>query len=311
MLSRTPYSQPLERSEVELHGQRYSYRSAGSGPLVVLLHGIAASSDTWEKVIPRLAGHHTVVAPDLLGHGRSAKPPGDYSLGAYANLVRDLLEALGQGRCTLVGHSLGGGVAMQFIYQFPERCERLVLVAAGGLGREVHPILRAAALPGANVVLPWLRVAGAHTIGRLFKTMGSFGLRASTDLGEAWRSFAALEEPEACEAFLQTVKGLIDLGGQRVSATHRLYLAAELPTMVIWGERDWLIPVAHARQAHDAMPSSRLEIFPGAGHFPHLDDPERFARVLLDFMRTTQPLPADAARLRNRLRAGPRSPSTR
>jgi len=295
----------VEWCEIELHGQRYTYCTAGSGPLVVLLHGIAASSATWEEVIPRLAGHHAVIAPDLLGHGKSAKPPGDYSMGAYANLVRDLLEALGHDRCTIVGHSLGGGVAMQFVYQFPERCERLVLVAAGGLGREVHPILRAAVIPGADVVLPWIRVAGTRTIGMLVKTMGRFGFRASTDFGETWRNFAALEEPAARKAFLQTVKGIIDLRGQRISATQRLYLAADLPTMVIWGERDSLIPVAHARRAHAAMPWSRIEIFPAAGHFPHLDDPERFARVLLDFIRTTQPLPVDAARLRNSLRAGP------
>jgi len=259
-------AQPIERREVELHGQRYAYCTAGSGPLVVLLHGIAASSATWEAVIPRLVAQHAVIAPDLLGHGKSAKVAGDYSMGAYANLVRDLLEALGQNRCTIVGHSLGGGVAMQFSYQFPERCERLVLVSAGGLGREVHPILRAAALPGADVVLPWLSVAASRAIGTLVKTIGRFGFRASTDLGETWRSFVALEEPSAREAFLQTVRALIDLGGQRVSATDRLYLAAELPTMVVWGERDPLIPVAHAERAHDAMPSSRIEIFPGAGH---------------------------------------------
>lgn len=304
-----PTAQPIERCEIELHGQRYSYCTAGSGSLVVLLHGIAASSATWQDVIPRLLGQHAVIAPDLLGHGKSAKSSGDYSLGTYANLVRDLLEALGQNRCTIVGHSLGGGVAMQFSYQFPERCERLVLVSAGGLGREVHPILRAAALPGAKMVLPWLSVAGARTIGTLVKTMGRFGFRASTDLGETWRSFAALEDPSARKAFLQTVRNLIDFGGQRVSATDKLYLAAELPTMLIWGERDPLIPVAHARLAHDAIPSSRIEIFPGAGHYPHLDDPERFARVLLDFIRTTQPRPVDAVRLRNRLRAGPRVPS--
>jgi pimeloyl-ACP methyl ester carboxylesterase len=300
----------MEWREVELHGQRYSYCTAGSGPLVVLLHGIAASAVTWEGVIPRLAGRHTVIAPDLLGHGNSAKPPGDYSLGAYANLVRDLLEALGHDRCTLVGHSLGGGVAMQFLYQFPERCERLALVAAGGLGREVHPILRAAAIPGADVVLPWLTFAGTRTIGILAKTMGRLGLRASTDLGETWRNFAALEEPAARKAFLQTVKGVIDLGGQRVAGINRLYLAAELPTLVIWGERDSLIPVAHARRAHDAMPLSRVEIFPAAGHYPHLDDPERFARVLLDFIQTTQPPPVDAGRLRSRLRTGPGATST-
>jgi pimeloyl-ACP methyl ester carboxylesterase len=289
--------------DITLHGQRYSYRMAGSGSTVVLLHGIASSSVTWERVMPRLIDHHTVIAPDLLGHGASAKPRGDYSLGAYANLLRDLLDSIGQYQVTIVGHSLGGGVALQFSYQFPERTERLVLVSSGGLGREVHPILRAAALRGADVVLPWLSVGFDRSIGTLVKTMGRLGFRASVDLDETWRSFVALEEPEARRVFLQTVRGLIDLRGQRVSANDRLYLAAERPVMIVWGEKDTLIPVSHAHRAHERMPRSRVEIFPGVGHYPHLDDPEHFAAILLDFIRTTVPRQHDPNRWRSRLRA--------
>jgi pimeloyl-ACP methyl ester carboxylesterase len=295
----------MERSEIVLHGHRVSYRRRGSGPLLVLLHGIAGSSATWEDVFPRLSESHTVIAPDLLGHGDSSKPEGDYSLGAYANAIRDLLEALGHQRGTIVGHSLGGGVALQFAYQFPERCERLALVSSGGLGREVHALLRAVALPGAELVLPWLCVAGRRSVGRIVHVLGSFGLPASADLEETWRSFVSLEEPEARRAFLRTVRGLIDVGGQRVSAADRLYLAAELPTLIVWGELDPLIPVRHAWEAQQKMRGSRLEIFPGAGHFPHRDDPTRFAATLLDFVRTTRPMPVDAKRLRRRLRAGP------
>ena len=293
----------MERLEIRLHGHRVSYRIAGRGPLLVLLHGIAGTSATWETVIPRFSERHTVIAPDLLGHGESGKPEGDYSLGAYANAIRDLLEALGQERGTIVGHSLGGGVALQFAYQFPERCERLVLVSSGGLGREVHALLRAAALPGAEVVLPWLCVVGQRGVGRVVHALGSIGLRASADLEETWRSFVSLAEPEARRAFLHTVRGIIDLGGQRVTASDRLYLAAGLPMLIVWGERDALIPVRHGREAHARLPGSRLEIFPGSGHFPHLDDPERFARVLLDFVATTQHMPSDPKRLRAQLRA--------
>lgn len=295
----------MNPSEIVLHGHRVSYRSAGRGPLLVLLHGIAGSSATWEDVIPWLSQRHAVLAPDLLGHGESSKPEGDYSLGAYANAIRDLLEALGQRRATVVGHSLGGGVAMQLAYQFPERCERLVLVSSGGLGRELHALLRAAALPGAEVVLPWLCLAGRRGVGRLVQALGGLGLRASADLEETWRSFVSLEEPEARRAFLRTVRGLIDLGGQRVSASDRLYLAAELPTLIVWGERDALIPLRHGQEAQARIRGSRLEIFPGAGHFPHRDDPRRFAATLLDFIQTTRPMPLDAKRLRRRLRAGP------
>ena len=299
----------MERSRIDLHGQPYFYRTAGSGPLVVLLHGIAGSSATWEPVIPRLAGQARVIAPDLLGHGESAKPPGDYSLGAYANLIRDLLEALGEDRATIVGHSLGGGIAMQFAYQYPERTERLVLVSSGGLGREVHPILRAAVLPGAEIVLPWLSVAATRSIGTAVKTLGRIGFHESADLAEAWRGFFSLEEPNARRAFLHTVRGVVDPGGQRVNAADKLYLAAGVPTLIVWGDRDSLIPVTHAHKAHEAIAGSRLEIFPGSGHYPYLDDPERFAAILLDFIRTTSPQPVDSTRLRSRLRAGSQPPA--
>jgi pimeloyl-ACP methyl ester carboxylesterase len=295
----------MERSEIILHGHRVSYRMAGRGPLLVLLHGIAGSSLTWDEVWPRLTEGHTVLAPDLLGHGESSKPEGDYSLGAYANAVRDLLEALELPRGTIVGHSLGGGVAMQLAYQYPQLCERLVLVSSGGLGRELHAMLRAAALPGAGLVLPWLCVAGRQSVGRMVHALGSLGLRAGADLEETWRSFVSLEEPGARQAFLRTVRGLVDLGGQRISAADRLYLTADLPTLILWGARDPLIPVSHAREAHERIVGSRLEVLPGAGHFPHRDAPQRFVAALVDFAETSAPLPADPKRLRRRLRAGP------
>ncbi len=300
----------MDVAEVTLHGHRLSYRHAGSGPLLVLVHGIAGTSATWNSVMPWLAERYTVIAPDLLGHGESSKPEGDYSLGAYANEIRDLLEALGHDRSTLVGHSLGGGVALQYAYQFPERCERLVLVSSGGLGRELHPLLRAAALPGAEVVLPWLSRAGERSVGKVVHLLGGVGVRASADLEETWRSFLSLADRGARRAFIHTVRGIIDLHGQRVSAADRLYLAAGLPTLIVWGERDPLIPVRHAREACERIPGSRLEIFPGAGHFPYRDDPRRFVETLFDFLATTRPLPADGTRLRTRLRdAAKLSPS--
>jgi len=200
-----------------------------------------------------------VIAPDLLGHGESSKPRGDYSLGAFANLLRDLLGALGYERGTLVGHSLGGGVAMQFSYQFPERCERLVLVSSGGLGREVHPLLRSAALPGAEVVLPLLCGEGTRSaVSAVTGWLGRLGLRAGPDLQGVWQGFVSLGDVDARRAFLDTVRGILDVGGQRVSANDRLYLAGELPTLIVWGERDPLIPVKHAHAAHERIPESRL-----------------------------------------------------
>src|SRR5580704_15894744 len=220
--------------EITLHGHTFSYRMAGSGPALVLLHGITCSSETWEEIIPALAKHFTVIAPDLLGHGQSAKPSTEYSPGAYAAIVRDLLIGLGQTRVTLVGHSLGGGIAMQFSYLFPEMVERLVLVSSAGLGRDLHGVLRMAALPGAGAVLPWLgssRLRGV--VERGAKLLGRAGLRASTDLREVWRGFGTFADADARQAFFHTMRTAIDLGGQRASATNRLYLAAHMPTLII------------------------------------------------------------------------------
>ena len=295
----------MTASELCLHGHRIAYRTAGNGPVLLLIHGIAGSSATWDDVLPWLAERYCVVAPDLLGHGGSAKPRGDYSLGAYASGLRDLLGALGHERASVVGHSLGGGVAMQFAYQFPERCERLVLVSSGGLGREVHPILRAAALPGAEWVLPLLCAAGVRkAVDGMARFLGRAGVRAAPDLEEMWRGFCSLADADARQAFVHTVRTIIDVGGQRVSAADRLYLAAEVPVMLVWGEQDSMIPVAHARPAHEVIPGSRLAIFPGAGHFPHRDDPRRFVEVLLDFMQSTEPARVDGTRWRALLRQG-------
>jgi pimeloyl-ACP methyl ester carboxylesterase len=280
----------LTAHEIELHGHRVSYRRAGSGPALLLLHGITDSSATWEGVAPQLAEHFTLIAPDLLGHGESATPRGDYSLGAHASGVRDVLTALGIERATVVGHSLGGGIAMQFAYQFPERCERLVLVSSGGLGREVHLVLRAAALPGADFVLPALTSAGLIGVGRgVGSVLKRLRLAPSADLQVLAHGFASLDNAGSRQAFLHTVRAVIEPSGQRVSAQDRLALAGLLPSLIVWGERDAIIPVKHGVAAHEAMPGSRFEVFPGAGHMPHDADPERFAALLIDFCTTTQP----------------------
>ena len=267
--------------EIELHGHRLSYRAGGSGPLLVLVHGITNSSASWEPVLGPLHEHFTIIAPDLLGHGDSAKPRGDYSLGANASLLRDLVLALGHDRATVAGHSLGGGIAMQFAYQFPERVERLVLVASGGLGRQVTPLLRAVALPGAELVLPLLASARLVNAGaRVRSWIERIGLSAGSDVGAIATGFASLQDIEARRAFVHTARSVIDAGGQRVNAIDKLYLAEAVPTLIVWGDRDPIIPVRHGRRAHELMPGSQLEVFAGAGHFPHHDDPARFAAAI-------------------------------
>ncbi len=281
--------------ELVLHGHRVSYRTAGDGgPVVLLIHGIVGCAEQWDQVVPLLAERYTVIAPDLLGHGQSAKPRGDYSLGAYAASVRDLLVALGHRRATVVGHSLGGGVAMQFAYEYPPFAERLVLVSSGGLGREVHAMLRAATLPGSEVVLPLIAHQRLHRVaGALAAGLGRLGLQAGTDLAEMARGYGSLADAGARQAFIHTLRAVLDIGGQRVSATDRLYLAALVPSLIIWGAQDPLIPVEHAAVAHRGLPESRLEIFENAGHFPQLHDPVRFALAVIDFIESTEPTRMD------------------
>jgi pimeloyl-ACP methyl ester carboxylesterase len=281
---------PFDEWEVELHGHRAIYRIAGSGPPIVLVHGMVNSSRHWQQVAQRLAGRYTVIAPDLIGHGDSATPRGDYSLGAHAAVIRDLLAVIGFDRATFVGHSLGGGVVLQFFYQFPQRVERLALVSAGGLGHEVSPLLRTAALPGVSALL----AAGAHP--RVLDAIRATGVRMrgrgsskGIYLEAIARALRPLERPGAREAFLQTLRSVIDVRGQRVSAVDRLYLLGGFPTLIVWGERDNTIPLSHGRAAHEAIPGSRFETLPRAAHFPHLEDPEGLAAVLLDFMETTEP----------------------
>lgn len=300
--------QPVRRSVV-LHGHRVAYWTAGPDPsegrpVVVLVHGMAGSSTAWREVMPRLGGPFTVIAPDLLGHGRSDKPPHDYSLGAHASGLRDLMVALGVERATVVGHSFGGGVALQFAYQHPERCQRIVLVASGGLGPEVSWLLRAMAAPGVEYLMPilfpsFVREAG-NALGRL---LGRFGLRAP-GLEEQWRSYASLTQPGNRRSFVRTLRSVVDVNGQVVSAHDRLYLASRLPTLIIWGRNDHFIPVGHARAAHAAIPGSRLEVFDGSGHFPHREQPERFVEVLGEFLTTTEPMHFDERRWRSILTSG-------
>ena len=260
----------------KVHGHDVAYRQAGSGPVLVMVHGIAGSSGTWVPVMPLLAEHFTVIAPDLLGHGESAKPRGDYSLGAYASGVRDLLGVLGHERATVVGHSLGGGVAMQFAYQFPQMAERLVLVCSGGLGKEVSPLLRALSLPGTEYVLPVVLAPQIHGV------VGSCRRRVrpvrSPGRPVPRRGLGRVEPPHrrrAQRAFIHTIRAVIDVAGQRVSARDRLYLAHEVPTLIVWGDRDAGHPrVATRHIAHELIPGSRLEIVEDAGHFLPIERPE-------------------------------------
>ncbi|MET0741469.1 MAG: alpha/beta fold hydrolase, partial [Candidatus Nanopelagicales bacterium] len=279
-----------------LHGQDVAYDEIeGSGPVLLLVHGIGSSSRTWDTVVPVLAeSGAAVLIVDLPGHGQSGKERGDYSLGASASTLRDLLDHLGHDRVVLVGHSLGGGIAMQFAYQFPDRCEGLVLVASGGLGREASVLLRAASLPGAELVLPVIthRRTRAALEG-LGSALARVHMRPDLVSGDTLRTLDELSAPEARAAFLATLRGVMDRSGQRVSAISKLPTAARVPMLLVWGDRDPILPLRHGRDAAELIEGSRLVVFPGAGHEPHRFDPERFARLLSDDV-VRQPRPSSA-----------------
>ena len=277
---------------VPWHGRQLAVRRAGTGPSVVLIHGMAGSLTTWDPVFAELARSCDVIAIDLPGHGTSSRLRGDYSLGSLAASVRDVLDALDVKTATIVGHSLGGGIAMQFMYQFPERCERLVLVSSGGLGREVTALLRALAVPGAGLALAGAaRLQHQRQVAAAGRLVRPLARRVWNDLPYMVRQMATLDDPETRSAFLATIKAVIEVGGQGINATDRLHLATGLPMLIVWGEDDRIIPSSHGSAAAALVPDCRFELVPGAGHYPHEDDPGLFARVLADFVATTQPRP--------------------
>jgi pimeloyl-ACP methyl ester carboxylesterase len=288
--ARSAMARPLEVQYLTIHGHRRAFVRSGEGPALLLLHGLGCDHTTWAPVLAALSRHYTVIAPDLLGHGRSAKPRADYSLGGYANGMRDLLTVLGVDKVTVVGHSFGGGVAMQFAYQFPERTERMVLVAPGGLGPEVTPAIRAITLPGFHqamgvATLPVLRQVTTTGL----RALAATGLPHLRDLDEVAGIVESFKDPGARRAIRHVVSAVVDWRGQIVTMADRAYLTEAMPMCVVWGSDDGVIPVRHARVAAELAPGAMIEVVQDAGHFPHKDHPQRFIRILDDFIRSSPP----------------------
>ena len=273
---------------LELHGERVAYQDAGDGETLLLIHGMAGSSATWRDVIPQLSKNFRVIAPDLLGHGESDKPRGDYSLGAFAASLRDLLDELGIARATVIGQSLGGGIAMQFAYQHRDRCERVVLIGSGGLGPDLSWTLRMLSAPGAELILPVIAPPQVLAAGNRIKSLlSSVGVQSPRG-AELWSAYSSLSDRDTRNAFLRTLRSVVDYRGQAVSALSKLHLTAQMPVMFIWGDKDKIIPVSHGYAAHETLPGSRLEILPGLGHFPHVESPTAVVELLEDFIASTE-----------------------
>jgi pimeloyl-ACP methyl ester carboxylesterase len=302
-------AKPYEVQYVTIHGHRRAFVKIGSGPALLLLHGLGCDHTTWQPVIGALARRYTVIAPDLLGHGQSAKPRADYSVGGYANAMRDLLTVLGIDKVTVVGHSFGGGVAMQFAYQFPERTERMVLVAPGGLGREVSAAIRAITLPGCHQAMGLVTLPGVRQLTRGgLRALAGTGLPRTRDLGEVAEIVDSLRDPAARRAIRHVVCAVVDWRGQVVTMVDRAYLTQAMPMCVVWGTEDGVIPVRHAGIAAELAPGARVEVIANAGHFPHKDHPQRFVKIVSDFVRSTEPATYHRGRWRALLKAGHHNP---
>ncbi|NKR69537.1 alpha/beta fold hydrolase [Prescottella equi] len=282
---------PGELESVVLHGDVLRFVDVGSGPPVVLVHGLLGSHESWGPQISQLSRKYRVVAPDLFGHGASDKPAGDYSLSSHAATLRDLVEHLGIPSASFVGHSLGGGIVMQLTYLFPERVDRLCLVGSGGLGTEVSLLLKAATLPGSELVLPvlasdWVRRNTEGVLAQMGRHLGRFGFPAqpSRSAAETWRTFKTVSDRATRDAFLASARAVVGPRGQTVSAEQHFPRFESLPSLLVWGGKDRMIPAAHADNLRRVVPGSRVEIFPRAGHFPQLDEPELFFRALDRFL---------------------------
>ncbi len=300
---------PIEVQYLTIHGHKRAFVKLGSGPALLLLHGLGCDHTTWLPVVQALSRRYTVIAPDLLGHGLSAKPRADYSVGGYANGMRDLLTVLGVDKVTVVGHSFGGGVAMQFAYQFPERTERMVLVAPGGLGPEVTPAIRMITLPGFHQAMGVVTMPGLRQLTKAsLRALSTSGIAKTRDLDEVAEIVDSFKDPRTRRAIRHVVSAVVDWRGQIVTMVDRAYLTQAMPMCVIWGTDDAVIPVRHAGIAAEFAPGATVEVIANAGHFPHKDHPQRFVKIVDEFVRSNPAAAYHRGRWRTLLRNGRQTP---
>ncbi|MBB5867356.1 pimeloyl-ACP methyl ester carboxylesterase [Allocatelliglobosispora scoriae] len=282
---------------------------AGRGEPVLLVHGLGGSRRTWRHLLPSLAATHTVIAVDLAGHGDSDEPGGDYSVGAHAAALRDLVVRLGYRRVTVVGHSLGGGIAMQFAYQFPDRVDRLVLIGSGGLGRDLTMVLRAATLPGSEIVVAgFSHLPGAvtrHLVPLMSRIPGCVSRHDAAAVSDA---IADLRHAGRRHTFIKTAQTVIDWSGQTIDATRHLTQLGDLPTLVIWGSDDRTIPPAHQSGIVKHLAHAHLAEIADAGHYPHETHTAAVLPLLQHFLATAPAARHTESRWRRRLILRPTSP---
>lgn len=297
--------QPERLGRLSTPSGSIAYTREGKGPPLLLIHGLGGSRHTWNNVLPALSRTSTVIAPDLPGHGDSDPPQGDYSPGAQASALRDLVLGLGFDSINVAGHSLGGGIAMQFAYQFPERTQRLVLISSGGLGAEVTPLLRAATLPGAETVVSALALA-PRALSRTALEVLSLGpnLVAREDAAPIAEALESMGSERQRRTFVRTARTVLDLHGQAVSATGIYAALSDIPMLVAWGASDRTIPPEHHRTMATHLPNARTYEIPRAGHYPQETSPVALADAMVLFLRSVPPFAYDEEVWRSRVVQG-------
>lgn len=286
---------------VRIPGGTMACTVSGRGRPLVLIHGLGGSRHSWRHLIGPLAEDFTVVVPDLPGHGESDAPAGDYSIGAHATAVRDLLLALDLSSASVVGHSLGGGVGMGFAYLFPERISRLALIASGGLGPGVTPLLRAATLPGAGAVVRALSHLPPPVTRTALPMLARLpGVLARQDSAPLADGLAGLAHPRRREAFLRTAAAVLDWRGQTIDARNQLGVLTGLPLLLLWGSHDRTIPVRQQRALAGQLSHATAHEISGAGHYPHETAPGRLLPLLKQFLGDTAPFRYPVTGLRER-----------
>lgn len=268
--------------QVAANGTTIAWSEVGHGPALVLLHGLADSHRTWRSVAPVLAARFRLFMLDLPGHGRSERPDAPYTLSWYADTIAAWMDAVGLPRAHFCGHSFGGGIAQWMVLAHRHRVDRLALVAAGGLGREVGAALRLATLP---IAAPFLNspLFGSGT--RLFMqwTSRSFACREAREIDGMARLNAT---PKTGRAFHRTLSNCVGIRGQNVQTWHHIHRVESFPPLALfWGARDSVLPVRHAREAGRRIPDATVKVYPHCGHFVHLEAPEQLASDLAGFLQ--------------------------
>ena len=259
------------------------WMAGNTGPQVVLIHGVGRFLEEWLPSFDNLAAHNRVYALDLPGHGHTDKPlSASYRLADLARFVNGFMEALDISPAHVVGHSLGGGIALQLTLQFPEAVDRLVLVCSASLGKEVTLVLRITAVPLLGEILTRPSLNGTR---RLLKEFVKDPAVLTDEFVDHSYRMAAL--PGAQQAVLKTLRSSGNLFGQH-DDTYRPIVdnlgSIKKPILIIWGRQDRVLPVAHGQAAVTKLPNASLKILEECGHLPMLEQTQQFNESILDFL---------------------------